>query len=105
MAKKALLVGIDAYKNIRELTGCVADALSMRKRLERHADGEGNYDCETLLGEKRRSRVTRPALRGALRKLFADPGEVLFYFSGHGAVTETGGYLATYDAQRDDWGI
>jgi hypothetical protein len=105
MAKKALLVGIDAYKNIRELTGCVADALSMRKLLERHADGERNYDCEIFLGEKRRSRVTRPALRSALRKLFADPGEVIFYFSGHGAVTETGGYLATYDAQRDDWGI
>lgn len=107
MSKKALLVGIDAYKNIRELNGCVADARAIRPLLERHADGEPNYHCHLLLGEKGRSRrrLTRPVLRDALRKLFADPGEVLFYFSGHGAVTEMGGFLATYEAERDDWGI
>jgi hypothetical protein len=107
MAKKALLVGIDAYKNLHELTGCVADAEALHPLLKRHADGKTNYEPAMLLGQSGRSRrrITRPVLRNALRKLFADPGEVLFYFSGHGAVTETGGYLATYEAERDDWGI
>jgi hypothetical protein len=105
MAKKALLVGIDAYRNLRDLGGCVADVLALRPLLERHADGERNYDCNVMLCKSRRSRVTRPMLRDALRKLFTDPGEVLFYFSGHGALTETGGYLATHEGERDDWGI
>jgi hypothetical protein len=107
MTKKALLVGIDGYKNIRDLTGCVADALALKSLLERHADDKNNYDCRVLLGRSGRSRprVTRPVLREALRKLFAHPGEVLFYFSGHGAITETGGYVATHEAERDDWGI
>jgi Caspase domain len=107
MAKNALLVGIDAYRNLRELGGCVADVLALRPLLERHADGELNYDCRVLLGRKGRTspRVTRPALRDALRELFSNPGEVVFYFSGHGAVTETGGFLATHEAERDDWGV
>lgn len=107
MMKKALLVGVDAYKNLRELGCCVADVKALRPLLERHADGKRNYECRTLLGEKGRSRtrVTKKALRGALRKLFEDPGEALFYFSGHGAVTEVGGCLATYEGERDDWGI
>lgn len=107
MSKKALLVGIDAYRNLRNLGGCVADVLALRPFLERHTDGQRNYDCHLVLGKTGRSRprVTRPVLRDALRKLFSHPGEVLFYFSGHGAITETGGYLATHEAQRDDWGI
>lgn len=107
MTKKALLVGIDAYKNIRELGGCVADALALQPLLERHADGVRNYDCHLLLGRcgRSRPRVTRPLLIDALRNLFSHPGEVLFYFSGHGAVTETGGFVATHEAQRDNWGI
>jgi hypothetical protein len=107
MAKKALLVGIDGYRNLRDLGGCVADALALQPLLERHADGKRNYDCNVLLGRvgRSRTRVTRPVLRDALRKLFANPGEVLFYFSGHGAITEIGGYLATHEAERDDWGI
>ena len=105
MTKKALLVGIDAYQNLRELGGCVNDVKALRPLLERHADGKPNYECQTLLGQRGRKRVMAPFLRAALRKLFADPGEVLFYFSGHGAVTETGGYLATSEAEYDAWGI
>ena len=37
--KRALLVGIDHYQNLPQLTGCVADARCMRDPLERNADG------------------------------------------------------------------
>jgi hypothetical protein len=106
-AKLALLVGIDSYDHVTNLTGCVADAVAMRDRLARHADSSLNYDCELFVQSERDSprRITRPVLREACRKLFAHDGDVLLYFSGHGALTDTGGLLATCDAQRDDWGI
>jgi hypothetical protein len=41
-----------------------------------------------------------------VRDLFTDfDGEVLFYFSGHGTLTDTGGVLVTSDAHLDDWGV
>ncbi|HEV2915110.1 MAG TPA: caspase family protein [Pyrinomonadaceae bacterium] len=109
MVKRALLVGIDKYQYVRPLTGCVADARAMLTLLERNADGTPNYDCNLLVCEagnpKRGDGLTKQRLREACRRLFSEPGEVVFYFSGHGALTETGGYLATSEAQHDDWGI
>lgn len=107
MAKRALIVGIDSYDNFHQLTGCVADAEGIEKLLARNADSTPNYSCRlltygpTATGEK----ITRPVLRRALQQLFDFTGEVLFYFSGHGAITATGGYLATADAETNDWGI
>lgn len=42
-----------------------------------------------------------------MNKLFSDEfrGEILFYFSGHGVISSTGGYLATSDAEENDVGI
>jgi hypothetical protein len=37
--RKALIVGIDYYQHIDDLTGCVNDALAVNRMLERHADG------------------------------------------------------------------
>lgn len=108
MAKKALLVGIDKYDNVSQLTGCVADAIAMRELLLRNEDGSINFDCRLMAyGEENlKTKITRPVLRLACRGLFDSPGDdVLFYFSGHGALTAGGGYLATCDALTDDWGI
>jgi len=107
MARKALLVGIDEYDKFSNLGGCVADAMAMEKRLRRNVDRSSNYGCKLLLygPNNKEPRVTRTVLRAALQKLFDFDGEVLLYFSGHGALTAGGGYLATCDAQPQDWGI
>jgi len=105
--KKALIVGIDWYKSVPPLTGCVADAKALRDLLTRHSDGEKNYDCQTLIADGKRAHraVTKRDLRAAVRNLFADDVPVLFYFSGHGAITDAGTCLATTEAHPDDWGV
>lgn len=107
MARRALLVGIDAYEVFNPLTTCVADATSMQKLLERNADGSPNYSCRLMVyGDNTNTlKVTRPRLREACIELFDYTGDVLLYFSGHGSLTKTGGYLATCEAEAEDWGI
>lgn len=107
MTKRALVVGINGYDYISKLTGCVADATSVNQLLKRNADGSPNYHTRLLTCDDKPSspKVTRAALRAACTDLFKHTDEVLLYFSGHGALSETGGYLATSDARRDDWGI
>ncbi len=106
MAKRALLVGIDKYTNFSPLGGCVADANAMREKLRRNEDHSGNYGCKLMVhGDGHSALISRPVLRAACRELFDYPGDVLFYFSGHGALTAEGGYLATSDGEAEDWGI
>src|SRR5262245_33168291 len=102
MTKRALIVGIDKYDNFNALSGCVADAAAMAALLARNDDGSINFDCRTLT-----SPGVVPVTRGMLRKqwndLFQDfDGDVLFYFSGHGAPTNLGGYLATQDGTKEE---
>lgn len=107
MPKKALLVGIDKYDNIGQLTGCVADAVAMKDILSKNDDHSRNYGCQLMVygPDNVGTKITRPLLKQACRELFNFSGDVLLYFSGHGALTAEGGYLATSDGQRDDWGI
>jgi len=50
--------------------------------------------------------VSRAQLREECQNLICDyAGDVLLYFSGHGALTSTGGYLGTSDASRNDLGV
>lgn len=107
MARRALLVGIDAYEVFNDLTTCVADATAMQELLERNADGSPNYSCRLMVygHDSNTPKVTRPMLREACHTLFDYTGDVLFYFSGHGSLTKVGGYLATCEAEADDWGI
>jgi hypothetical protein len=105
----ALIVGIDAYDNASHLAACVADAQAIETVLARHKglDQRVNYACKTLLGTAG-SPITRPALRAACRSLFENRNaddSALFYFSGHGVLGTTGGYLCTSDAAKDDWGV
>jgi caspase domain-containing protein len=106
MPKKALLVGIDKYENFSKLNGCIADANTMREMLRRNADHSGNYGCKVIsYGEGDSTPVTKTSLKAACRELFDYPGDVLFYFSGHGALSPEGGYLATSEGKADDWGV
>lgn len=107
MARRALLVGIDAYNTFNDLTVCVADAKSMQDLLERNADGSPNYSCRLLTYGKdsNTAQLTTARLRHACNELFEYTGDVLLYFSGHGTLTKAGGYLAAWDSEVNNWGI
>jgi Caspase domain len=101
--RKALLVGIDDYPNA-PLSGCVADAELMRQVLSKNEDGSPNFDCRVITAPH--ARVERPHLRQAIEQLFGDEADVaLLHFSGHGAVSNLGGYLVTQDVKRYDEGV
>jgi hypothetical protein len=103
--KRALLVGIDHYQGMSQLTGCVADARSMRELLERHADGSPNYDCRMLTSADGPP-ITREYLRSEWHGLFDTfDGHLLFHFSGHGTPTKAGGVIVTQDGTRGDPGL
>lgn len=104
MERRALIVGVDEYHNFRNLSGCVADAGAMKDILTRHYDGAVNYSCRLLTTKN--GPVTRAGLREAWNTTFENfDGEILFYFSGHGAPTEVGGHLVTQDATRQELGL
>src|SRR5713226_127256 len=95
--RKALLIGIDTYKNFGKLDGCVADAKRMCDMLECHEDKTRNYDCR-LFTSSRKNPIDARFLRHKWRELFDDfEGDILFYYSGPGAQTDTGGQFALQD--------
>jgi hypothetical protein len=101
--RKALVIGINDYPS-SPLYGCVNDAIAMKTLFETHGNGDPNFDV--ILMTSSDSTVTRPALRRAIEKLFSgDPEMALLYFSGHGVVTASGGYIVTTDAAEYDEGV
>ncbi len=105
MSKRALLVGINEYDNVTPLGACVADVQAMDELISFHADQSRNFDTR-LLTSPGKQRVTRATLRTAWDDLFAGfNGDVLFYFSGHGATTSTGAYLVTQEGSEGDPGL
>jgi hypothetical protein len=105
--RRALVVGIDTYQIAHQLSGCTADAEAIGKLLEWNVDESPNYECRVLLDNMEDGKpITRAALRKACTELFSDiKDDVLFYFSGHGALTPFGGHLCAFDSQRNDWGV
>lgn len=104
--RRALVVGIDHYKHINPLYGCVNDAYSVKSMLDRHADGSVNFAVKLLTGTGPADIVERRELKAAVEQLFAGDGEVaLFYFAGHGHIETTGGYLCAGDCQTGDDGL
>ncbi len=110
--RKALVVGIDKYKNITsELKTCVSDAKVITQFLQEN--GWQIQGGKALLNEE----VTIDRLKDSLKQLFqSDEGEIpdsaLFYFSGLGAGVdgyswggeiqrERKGDLVTYDSNSD----
>ncbi len=104
MAGRALLIGINRYDNFGNLTGCVLDATAMEGLLARNDDGSPNYACRLLTSPS--ENVTRARLREVWEQLFENYTEdILFYFSGHGTPTQTGGYVVTQDATEKEPGL
>lgn len=101
--KKALVVGINGYP-LAQLNGCVNDANSLAAILESNGDGSPNFGIRLLTCPS--TDITRPVLREAIEQLFAgDSDMALLYFSGHGYIKSTGGYLVTVDAKKYDEGV
>lgn len=101
--RAALIVGIDDYPD-SPLQGCVNDAQRIDKLLSINDDHSPNFSTELIISSK--EHITRPVLRSSLNRLFSCNADiVVFYFSGHGAVDNHGGYLVTQDAIEDNEGI
>jgi len=83
MAKKALLVGINDYKQVNDLRGCVNDVLDMHFSL-RSLFGFQTHEIRVLTD----SRATKDNILHRLKWLVqgAKAGDYLiFHFSGHGS--------------------
>src|SRR3990167_7768376 len=94
----ALIVGIDHYKNIDGLHGCVNDANEVKSVLERNGDGSVNFDIKLLTASKEEDSIKKSALKYEIANLFKiDTDIALFYFAGHGYVESVGGYLVPSD--------
>lgn len=107
--RKALVVGIDHYKNMQHLHGCVNDACSVKSVLEHHGDGSNNFfgdGVRLLSATGPGDMVPTEILREEVEELFSDDSEIaLFYFAGHGHVKSTGGYLCASDCTKGNEGL
>lgn len=104
--RKALIVGIDYYESAPTLFGCVNDAYSVKSVLDRNADGTINFGTNLLVATNSLTKVTRRDLKDRIHELFDGSSEVsLFYFSGHGYLESTGGFLITSECQSGDDGL
>jgi Caspase domain len=104
--RKALVIGIDHYEHISPLNGCVNDAHAVKSMLERHANGSINFGVRLISGTGPRDIVERTEIKEAIRELFADDSDVaLLFFSGHGYLEATGGYLCGGDCKTGDDGL
>lgn len=101
--KKALVVGIDDYPS-SPLNGCVNDANAIANTLETNGDGSPNFGVRLITSPG--TTINRSNLREAIEQLFAGESDMaLLYFSGHGLIKSTGGYLVTKDATKYDEGV
>src|ERR1700722_12091818 len=97
--RKALLIGINDYPKF-PLTGCINDASAFSAIIETNGDGSPNFDVHLNINTP-----TKGELKGLIIELFnGDSETALLYFSGHGLLDETGGYIVTPDFKPKDEG-
>lgn len=104
--RKALIVGINYYSNVGILSGCVPDAYSVNSVLSDNSDGTKNFDTVLVPAIDQKSSISRKQLKELIVELFSDDNDIsLFYFSGHGYIENTGGYLITSECSTGDDGF
>lgn len=104
--RKGLVVGINYYDHVPHLYGCVSDAYAVKAALDRNSDGTLNFDNKLLTGTGPAEPVIRSQLRDNIQELFLGECETaLFYYSGHGHIESTGGYIVASDATTGNDGI
>jgi len=98
--RKALIVGVDEYNDkVGNLSKCKNDAISVSEMLEMR---EYEFDTDVITNKG----ATRRRIRTGLKDIFNKETDFsLFYFAGHGAVDELGGYLLPTDTDDLDIGI
>lgn len=104
--KKALIIGINYYEHSPSLFGCVDDAHQVKSVLNRNGDGSKNFDVQIYTATGPTDTISRSEIKDHIKDLFHDDSEIaLFYFSGHGHIESTGGYIMTSDSNRGDEGV
>ena len=94
----AIVVGIDDYQDRMKLHSCANDARSMADLME-----EMGYDV-VLLSDQTNEKPTKRKILDLAEEIKNKPklGNVIFYFSGHGATEENNTfYLIPQDANKD----
>jgi hypothetical protein len=106
--RKALLVGINAYSQ-NALQGCVNDVRNLEAMLASHGDAAAspNFDCKQVIADTPADDpITCERLRSELKSLFEYEADTsLFYFSGHGFRSKSGGDLVTQDFGEGGMGV
>jgi len=78
----------------------------MATALERHGDGNVNFDVRLQTAGTKANQVLKGDLKDALIDLFANDSETaLFFFAGHGHINASGGYILSSDSTRPDDGV
>lgn len=104
--RKALIVGIDFYENVTKLHGCVNDAYAVKNVFDRHSDGTINFGVRLATSTDDSNQISKRQLKDLVKELFKDACDIaLFYFSGHGYIESTGGYLITSECSEGDDGF
>lgn len=105
MMRRALVIGIDAYPTA-PLHGCVNDAESIARLLERNGDGSPNFSVKLLTSDT--DQVDAARLNQAVASLFvAEADTVVLFFAGHGIIhpDTNAGYLVAQNGQPGAWGM
>ena len=104
MTKRALLIGIDDYKNLAPLRGCVNDVNALRPLLESNEDGGPNFECHAHTAPD--GYIGRRELLEAVDTLVGPGAEVaLFYFAGHGVPERNDVVLVAQEGAPPDLGV
>ena len=104
--RKALVCGISHYENYPSISGCVNDAIGVKNVIERHGDGRINFGVKLLVGRDESNAVSRNDLKNQIEELFSGDSDIaLLYFSGHGHLENSDGYLATSECKDGDDGV
>lgn len=101
---QALLVGINHYRNVDPLKGCLNDVALMEEVLAKHEDSRLNFQCDVMISEEGTDTITIGSLHERLEMLLdsKETKVALFYFSGHGseATQFRKGCLVTQDGNK-----
>lgn len=100
--KKALLIGNDIYYHpkVKNLSGCINDVEAIESQLSRNVDGTANF--YTALHRN----LTNKRMKEEIAFFLKRPAEqAVIYFSGHGYVSQEGGFLCGKDAEKGNIGV
>jgi hypothetical protein len=74
--------------------------------LDRHGNRTKNFDINFKVSSCADEVIEKKSLKNDIEKLFKDDNDIaLFYFSGHGYIDTTGGYLITSECKNGDDGL